>query len=93
MARQILKVQPTSIKGEAEDQGSTFEYQYYPNGTRRLTTLVEGYVGSVIIAKCEGPDLYEQVLARYNGAGVSIERTVNHAACIDGRLDAVDFEG
>jgi hypothetical protein len=67
----------------------------YPNGTRVLRYINDsGYYADVLQA-CDGTDLIEQtefLKYGYGAGGNSVERSVNHPACADGKLTASDFK-
>jgi len=69
--------------------------EYYSNGTRILRYENEdGYYADIFQA-CDGPDLVEQTAFLkygYGAAGNSVERSVGHAACVDGTLTEDDFK-
>lgn len=70
--------------------------EYYTNGTRVLRYKnVDGDYGDIFQA-CDGQDLIEQtefLKHGYGAAGNSMQRSVGHIACADGRLTPEDFEG
>lgn len=72
--------------------GNAISHEYRQDGTR-LTAIDDLF--SSVLAYCDGHDLIEQTrhYKRYDsGSGNSIERSVEHPACIDGRLTPEDFK-
>jgi hypothetical protein len=74
----------------------TVTYEYFSDGTRQLKyTGSESKWFATIFESCDGPDLVEQTEYSghgYGGAGNDIERSVNHPACVDGKLTESDFK-
>lgn len=64
------------------------EHVYTPDG-QRVSTIATP-IPTRVTAFCDGADFVE--LARLQtGPGISISRSVGHAACVDGRLSPFDF--
>lgn len=72
--------------------------KYYPNGTRSIRLEILNANGNPVynnrsaLEFCDGLDLVGIGEAWYVDTSGSIERSVGHAACLDGRLTPTDFE-
>lgn len=78
--------------------GQSIKQAYLADGTRLTTYPDGGGAFADVLAYCDGPDLVEQTSRfgegyLYGGSsGNSIDRSIDHPACTDGRLTASDFE-
>lgn len=82
------------IPPSAEFDGVDIRAEVFSNGTRIIRTENDGYNFSDIVQFCDGPDLMEQTslnIAYKAAAGNAPIRSVDHAACEDGRLTEADF--
>lgn len=85
-----------SVPVDSDDAGITRSVEYAADGSRLIR--IEGYLNdrydkfpSFIYEFCDGGDLVEQSLGEKGYPAGSIERSVGHAACTDGRLTESDF--
>lgn len=84
------KKEPSAPKVEFTGKDGDFyvETKYTPSG-KRITDL-GGYTAEVL-AYCDGGDLVEMTTPAQSNRNI-IERSAQHAACEDGRLEPKDFE-
>lgn len=81
----------------AQTNGFRPEITYHPNGTREVTAMILTANGEAVdrtrsvFEFCDGEDLVGIGEAVYRDGSGSMERTVGHSACADGRLEPSDF--
>lgn len=86
--------QTSSPDPEGGGSEPTVVAEYYQNGNRILRYEDDGDAFADVLQICDGQDLLEQtefLKVGYGAGGNSVERSVGHTACTDGRLTADDF--
>lgn len=88
----VVTEQPAPITNTLGDGQPEITQIYFPNGTRETVLIFRGTTYQRrSVAWCEGKDIVEQTVARFENHSVAAVRSDGHSACADGRLDPSDF--
>jgi hypothetical protein len=88
----VTTTQPAPELNKDGDGQVQIEDMYYPNGTRVRSFPSERYWFNRVLSVCDGGDLVEYGTSSGNGTTATVERSVQHSACADGRLTPSDFQ-